>query len=92
MKTALGKGLDALLPEKGDEIINLDITRLVPGEQQPRRVFNDKALNELAQSIKEKGILQPIIARRAGDGTFRIVAGERRWRAATIAGLKKVPV
>ncbi|MFN3480046.1 MAG: ParB/RepB/Spo0J family partition protein [Thermodesulfovibrionales bacterium] len=92
MKTALGKGLDALLPEKGEEIINLDITRLVPGEQQPRRVFNDRALNELAQSIKEKGILQPIIARRAGDGTFRIVAGERRWRAATIAGLKKVPV
>lgn len=92
MKTALGKGLDALLPEKGEEIINLDITRIVPGEQQPRRVFNDKALNELAQSIKEKGILQPIIVRKAGDGTFRIVAGERRWRAATIAGLKKVPV
>lgn len=92
MKTALGKGLDALLPEKGEEIINLDITRIVPGEQQPRRVFNDKALNELAQSIKEKGILQPIIVRKAGDGTFRIVAGERRWRAATIAGLTKVPV
>lgn len=92
MKTALGKGLDALLPEKGEEVINLDITRIVPGEQQPRRVFNDKALNELAQSIKEKGILQPIIVRRAGDGTFRIVAGERRWRAATIAGLKKIPV
>lgn len=92
MKTALGKGLDALLPEKGEEIINLDITRIVPGEQQPRRVFNDRSLNELAQSIKEKGILQPIIVRRAGDGTFRIVAGERRWRAAAIAGLKKVPV
>lgn len=92
MKTALGKGLDALLPEKGEEIINLDITRIVPGEQQPRRVFNDKTLKELAQSIKEKGILQPIIVRRIGDGTFRIVAGERRWRAATMAGLKKVPV
>lgn len=92
MKTALGKGLDALLPEKGEEIMNLDISRIVPGEQQPRRVFNDRALNELAQSIKEKGILQPIIVRRAGDGTFRIVAGERRWRAAAMAGLKKVPV
>lgn len=92
MKTALGKGLDALLPERGEEIINLEITRIVPGEQQPRRVFNDKSLNELAQSIKEKGILQPIIVRRTGDGTFKIVAGERRWRAATMAGLKKVPV
>lgn len=92
MKTALGKGLDALLPEKGEEIINIDITRIVPGEQQPRRVFNDKTLGELAQSIKEKGVLQPIIVRRIGDGTFRIVAGERRWRAATIAGLKKIPV
>ncbi len=92
MKTALGKGLDALLPEKGEEIINIDITRIVPGEQQPRRVFNDKTLSELAQSIKEKGVLQPIIVRRTGDGTFRIVAGERRWRAATLAGLKKIPV
>ncbi len=92
MKTALGKGLNALLPEKGEEIINLDITRIVPGEQQPRRVFDDRALNELAQSIKEKGVLQPIIVRRTGDGTFRIIAGERRWRAASIAGLKKIPV
>lgn len=92
MKTALGKGLDALLPEKGEEIINLDITRIIPGEHQPRRVFNDKTLEELARSIKEKGVLQPIIVQRTGDGTFRIVAGERRWRAAAMAGLKKIPV
>jgi ParB family chromosome partitioning protein len=91
MKMALGKGLDALLPEKGEEIVNLDINRIVPGEQQPRRVFNDSSLNELAHSIKEKGVLQPIIVRRAGDGTFTIIAGERRWRAASKAGLKKIP-
>jgi len=59
--------------------------------RQPRKVFKDAALRELAASIKEKGILQPIIVTRTGDGTFRIVAGERRWRAASLAGLKKIP-
>ena len=92
MKTVLGKGLGALLPEKADEIVNIDINRIVPGEQQPRRIFNDQALKELASSIKEKGILQPIIVSRTGDGTFRLIAGERRWRAASLAGLKKMPV
>ena len=91
MKTALGKGLEALIPDKGDEVIYLDIDRIFPGEQQPRKTFKDDPLKELAVSIKEKGVLQPVIVSRAGDGTFRLVAGERRWRAATIAGLKKIP-
>ncbi len=89
MKTALGKGLESLIPEKGEEILNLDIDRILPGEQQPRKTFKDDSLRELSESIKEKGILQPIIVSRVGDGTFRIVTGERRWRAATLAGLKK---
>lgn len=91
MRTALGKGLDALIPERGEEVIHLDIDRIFPGEQQPRKTFRDDPLKELAVSIKEKGILQPIIVSRVGDGTFRIVTGERRWRAAAIAGLKKIP-
>ena len=91
MKTALGKGLGSLLPDKTDDIINIDIDRIIPGEQQPRKIFKDEALKELAASIKEKGVLQPIIVSRTGDGTFRLIAGERRWRAATLAGLKKMP-
>lgn len=92
MKTALGKGLESLLPDKTEEIFQIDIDRLFPGDQQPRRKFNDSSLNELAASIKEKGVIQPIIASRKGDGTFRIIVGERRWRASSIAGLKKMPV
>lgn len=91
MKTALGKGLDSLLPEKTQEIINIDITRIIPGDQQPRKVFKDTALHELAASIKERGVLQPVIVSRTGDGTFRLIAGERRWRASALAGLKKIP-
>lgn len=91
MKTALGKGLEALIPEKGEEVIYLDINRIFPGEQQPRRTFRDEPLKELAASIKEKGVLQPVIVSRVGDGTFRLVTGERRWRATALAGLKKIP-
>ena len=91
MKTALGKGLESLIPERGEEIINLDIGRIFPGEQQPRKTFRDDSLRELAASIKEKGVLQPVIVSRVGDGTFRLVTGERRWRAAGLAGLKKLP-
>jgi ParB family chromosome partitioning protein len=91
MKTALGKGLEALIPEKGDEVLYLDINRIFPGEQQPRKTFRDEPLKELAASIKEKGVLQPVIVSHAGDGTFRLITGERRWRAATLAGLKKIP-
>ena len=91
MKTALGKGLESLIPEKGEEIIHLDVGRIFPGEQQPRKMFRDDSLRELAASIKEKGVLQPVIVSRVGDGTFRLITGERRWRASSLAGLKKIP-
>jgi ParB family chromosome partitioning protein len=91
MKTALGKGLESLLPEKAQEIVNLDIARIIPGNQQPRKVFKNMPLQELAASIKEKGVLQPVIVSRTGDGTFTLIAGERRWRASSLAGLKKIP-
>ena len=91
MKTALGKGLNALIPEKGDEILNLDINRIHPGAYQPRKSFNESSLKELSDSIREKGVLQPVLVSRTGDGTFNLIAGERRWRAASLAGLKKIP-
>lgn len=91
MKMALGKGLESLLPDRAEDIINIDITRIIPGEQQPRKIFRDRSLEELAISIKERGVIQPIIVSRTGDGAFRIIAGERRWRASSLAGLKKIP-
>lgn len=91
MKMALGKGLNALIPEKGDEILYLDIVRILPGAYQPRKSFKEDSLKELSASIKEKGVLQPIIVSRTGDGSFSLIAGERRWRAASLAGLKKIP-
>lgn len=92
MKMALGKGLEALIPEKGVEILQLEVSRIFPSTgEQPRKTFKDESLKELAASIKEKGVLQPIIVTRLGDGSFRLIAGERRWRASQIAGLKKIP-
>lgn len=91
MKTALGKGLEALIPERGEDVIKIDIEKIVPDQYQPRKVFNDESLKELSISIKEKGVLQPVIVSRIGDGTFRLIAGERRWRAARLAGLKQIP-
>jgi ParB family chromosome partitioning protein len=93
MKTALGKGLGSLIPEKGKkgEILELDINTIVPSEYQPRRVFNDEALEELASSIKAKGVIQPVIVKRDTVNTFQLIAGERRWRAAKKAGLKRLP-
>jgi ParB family chromosome partitioning protein len=91
MKTALGKGLEALLPEKGEEVVKIDLEKILRNEQQPRKVFDNEALKDLSASIKEKGVLQPVIVSRVGDGTFRLIAGERRWRAAHAAGLKKIP-
>jgi ParB family chromosome partitioning protein len=96
MKKALGKGLEALIPKveltnKQGSLVEVEIERILPATVQPRTSFDENSLKELAQSIKEKGILQPIILSRVGDGTFRIIAGERRWRAAKIAGLEKIP-
>lgn len=74
------------------KIWKVSIEKLMPGEFQPRRSFEKTSLQELAASIKESGILQPIVARRVASGKLEIVAGERRWRAAQIAGLTEVPV
>jgi ParB family chromosome partitioning protein len=75
----------------GDQVLEVEVDRLQPNPGQPRREFLEGELKELADSIRASGILQPILARRAGD-RFEIVAGERRWRAARLAGLTKIPV
>jgi ParB family chromosome partitioning protein len=94
-KSALGKGLSALIPPKeneaGDRFRMLKVSQLVTNPLQPRRNFEDEKLDQLADSISRKGILQPIIVRRV-NGNFEIVAGERRFRAATRLGLEEVPV
>jgi ParB family chromosome partitioning protein len=91
MKTALGKGLDSLIPGKGEEVIQIDVDRIRPGKLQPRKQFNEKGLRELSASIREKGVIQPIIVSRTGDGTFSLITGERRWRATMLANIKKIP-
>lgn len=94
----LGRGLDALLAGSGidetdgDSLQNLAITQLQPGKYQPRTNMDQVALAELAESIKAQGIMQPILARPIDTDRFEIIAGERRWRAAQLAGLAEVPV
>jgi ParB family chromosome partitioning protein len=94
-RPALGKGLSALIPDAPEPVrhgaMEIDIDLLAPNGDQPRLQMDDVRLDELAQSIKANGIIQPILVRRAGTG-YRIIAGERRWRAAQRAGLLKVPV
>jgi ParB family chromosome partitioning protein len=93
-RPALGKGLSALIPDVPDTprtSLEVDIDLLAPNEHQPRLQIDDGRLDELAQSIRANGIIQPILVRRTG-ATYRIIAGERRWRAAQRAGLHKVPV
>ena len=97
----LGKGIDALLQgrdisqlESGDlnSVISVPLDRLIPNPDQPRKVFDQEALEELARSIGERGIIQPILAEQQSDDTYVIIAGERRYRAARMAGLTVVPV
>ena len=93
-RPALGKGLSALIPdvpEPRSSTLEADIDRLEPNDFQPRVHVDDARLQELAESIKANGIIQPIVVRRIGD-RFQIIAGERRWRAARLAGLLRVPV
>ncbi len=93
----LGRGLDALLgatedqPAAGETLATLPIETLQPGRYQPRTRMDQAALAELAESIKAQGVMQPILARPLGAGRYEIVAGERRWRAARLAGLANVP-
>src|SRR5512145_184906 len=98
-KQALGKGLGALIPDltaldakerKSLGIHEVELDRIVPNEFQPRKVFDDEKLKELAASINEQGVIQPIIVHRIGTN-YGLIAGERRWRAARLAGLKTVP-
>ena len=103
--SGLGRGFDALIPtdlvdedfdltaledKKSSELKQLKLKEVFPDEEQPRRDFSPEAIDALAASIKEHGVLQPIVVTRE-DGKYKIVAGERRWRAAKIAGLDKIP-
>ena len=93
-RPALGKGLSALIPEAPEPRATpaeIDIDRLAPNQFQPRAHLDDARLDELAQSIRVNGLIQPIVVRKIGE-TFQIIAGERRWRAAMKAGLLRVPV
>ena len=92
----LGKGLDALLGDTSlqaqeSSSILLPITQVEPGLNQPRKQFDEDALNDLADSIRVHGIIQPLTVRRLSSGYYQIIAGERRWRAAKLAGLSEVP-
>lgn len=92
----LGRGLEALLSGGSDETTDvlreLKVTQLKPGKYQPRSHMDEAQLNELAASIKAQGVMQPILVRTLPDGSYEIIAGERRWRAAQLAGLAQVPV
>jgi ParB family chromosome partitioning protein len=98
-KQALGKGLGALIPDlstlddrekKALGIAEIELDKIVPNEYQPRKIFDDAKLRELAASIKEQGVIQPVLVHRAGSG-YQLIAGERRWRASRLAGLKTIP-
>ena len=101
-KTGLGKGLDALFSsnianiseeekiKEGEAIVNLKLIEVEPNKNQPRMNFNDEKIEDLAESIKEYGVIQPIIVTKKND-YYQIVAGERRWRAAKKAGLNEIP-
>ena len=97
-KTALGKGLSALIPDAADPLstpratLEIDIDLLSPNDYQPRTHLDDERLQDLARSIQANGVIQPIVVRRTDDGRYHIIAGERRWRASQLAGLAKVPV
>ena len=96
-KKALGRGLDALLPTTKPapmpelpEVQHLRVNAIVPNRYQPRHTFSPQELAELTASLKQSGLLQPILVRRKGDGMFEIISGERRWRAAKDAGMETV--
>ncbi len=100
-KRGLGRGLDALLGGDGEaapsvlaqegELRMLPIQQIQPGKYQPRRHWNDEALDELAASIKAQGVIQPVVVRELGKNSYELIAGERRWRAAQRAQLAEIP-
>lgn len=97
-KSGLGRGLDALFTDNSVEssennsTVTLKLNEIEPNKEQPRKTFDEKALSELATSIERNGVLQPLLVRPMADGTYQLVAGERRWRASRLAGLTEVPV
>ena len=95
-QSGLGKGLGALMLENNtDSMVStstLNINEIIPNKDQPRKTFDEEALQELADSIKQHGVLQPLLVRPLTTGGYQLVAGERRWRASRIAELKEVPV
>lgn len=105
-KRGLGAGIDTLIPKRQDsdnnskietktvvkEVDTIDINKIEPNHSQPRKSFNEDALQELADSIKQHGMIEPLIVQQGEKGFYKIIAGERRWRAAKIAGIKEIPV
>lgn len=106
-KRGLGTGLDNLIPPKKEivganskevvkevikEVDKVDINRIEPNSSQPRKNFNEDSLQELADSIKQHGLIEPLIVQQGKKGFYQIIAGERRWRASKIAGIKEIPV
>ncbi|MBQ8574841.1 MAG: ParB/RepB/Spo0J family partition protein [Clostridia bacterium] len=96
-RNGLGRGLESLFVDNSVEEINastnkLKLMEIEPNHDQPRKIFDEKALSELADSISQHGVLQPLVVRPMTNGGYQLVAGERRWRAARIAGLSEVPV
>lgn len=96
-KFTLGRGLDALISTEAvrtsgsSSIGEIEISQILANPNQPRRDFNEEALQELADSIKELGVIQPITLRKMDDGTYQIIAGERRFRASQLAGKTTIP-
>ena len=105
-KRGLGAGIDTLIPKRKEsdsntktevktvvkEVDKIDINKIEPNNSQPRKNFNEDSLQELADSIKQHGMIEPLIVQQGEKGFYRIIAGERIWRAAKIAGLKEIPV
>ena len=97
-KGGLGRGLEALLVDNAVDdfgvngTVTLKLNEIEPNKEQPRKTFDEKALRELANSIERNGVLQPLLVRPMADGSYQLVAGERRWRASRLAGLTEVPV
>lgn len=98
-KKGLGKGLGSLIPQidvteevmDGDKVVELKLVEVEPNKNQPRTKFDEEKLEELAASIEEHGVITPIIVKKQDNGFYRIIAGERRWRASKIAGIKTIP-
>lgn len=91
-KLGLGQGVGLLFAEEKEKYFDCDIEKILPNKHQPRTHFDETDLRELSQSIKEKGVIQPLIVTNGSDDTYELIAGERRLRASKMAGLKKVPV